>query len=129
MKLQAGWDMTPTVVTEKKVFQYEYDTLDLEDIFDGKNLAEVISALTERYEFLLTNKAIGLNVYDIKFKTEYGYDGDNDSIMLVGKYLESDSAFEYRTKKHQEQLAAKEAQERYTYEQLKKKFEGETNAK
>lgn len=126
--MQGGWEIEPTVITTKKVFKYEFDSLDLEDIFDGKTLIGAISALTERYEFLLANHTLGVNVYDIEFHTDYDYDGEGLIVQLIGKYAETDEQLTQRHRNLIEQQRDKSARELLEYQRLHAKF-GDTHGK
>lgn len=130
--LQAGWGMTPQVIVEKQKRYFTLDEIDLTTFFNNKDPHEAIKELKQIVD-TQTNTLLGISCGNFLFSPRTSTDDwGNDtveSLELQCWRWETDEELEQRKSKLVNDFARKEAQERYTYEQLKKKFEGETNAK
>jgi len=118
--------------TRKRVLDRSFD-LDLNDIFDGRQIDDVIAELQA-----LDSKVAYGSGYTAKFRVEYGYeytdvymdvyrdetDKEYDARMLrEAKAKEkAQKARETKLEKARQQLYQKEANERAEYERLKEKF-------
>lgn len=130
--LQAGWEITPQVIVEKQKRYFKLDEIDLTTFFNNKDPYEAIKELKQIVD-TQTNTLLGTSCGNFEFDTDICEDeyGNNtvDTLYLKAWRLETEEELEQRRSKIENDFARKEAQERYTYEQLKAKFEGETNAK
>jgi outer membrane protein assembly factor BamA len=118
--------------TRKRVLDRSFD-LDLNDIFDGRQIDDVIAELQA-----LDSKVDYGRSYDAKFRVEYGYESTSvymdvyrdetqkefDARMLREERAKEKArkARETKLEKARQQLYQKEADERAEYERLKEKF-------
>ena len=116
----------------KKEVEAYRTTIELEDIFDGKNnVDEVIEALLKTYNELLdyTSNIMGVRVVRYNFETNYPGHGGSLEVLLVFYRMETDEEYDERLRFEQKnkytlekKRLAKEKKERAEYERLKKKF-------
>ena len=118
--------------TRKRVLDRSFD-LDLNDIFDGRQIDDVIAELQA-----LDSKVDYGRSCDAKFRVEYGYESTSvymdvyrdetqkefDARMLREERAKEKArkARETKLEKARQQLYQKEADERAEYERLKEKF-------
>lgn len=118
--------------TRKRVLDRSFD-LDLNDIFDGRQIDDVIAELQA-----LDSKVDYGRGNDAKFRVEYGYESTSvymdvyrdetqkefDARMLREERAKEKArkARETKLEKARQQLYQKEADERAEYERLKEKF-------
>lgn len=128
--LQVGLGITPQVIVEKQKRYFKLDEIDLTTFFNHKDPYEAIKELKQIVD-IQTNTLLGISCGNFLFDTDTCEDeyGNNtvDTLYLKAWRWETDEELEQRKSRIANDCARKEAQERYTYEQLKKKFEGETN--